>query len=119
VIFFSDDRGFTPMSELMNPDEIAGLLTEYFTEMVDIVFEHSGSSTSSWAMRSWHCGARRSRTPTMPTAHQCALDQIETLEKMNAKWAESGRKPLAIGIGINFGEVFAGHIGSIAGSSTR
>ena len=43
---------------------------------------------------------------------QCALDQISTLEKMNAKWKESGRQPLAIGIGINFGEVFAGNIGS-------
>ncbi|MBI2615830.1 MAG: FHA domain-containing protein, partial [Gemmatimonadetes bacterium] len=30
-IFFSDIRGFTPMSEKMNPDEIATLLTEYFT----------------------------------------------------------------------------------------
>jgi adenylate cyclase len=45
---------------------------------------------------------------------QCALDQIETLEKMNAKWKENGtgRPPVAIGIGINFGEVFAGNIGS-------
>jgi class 3 adenylate cyclase len=45
---------------------------------------------------------------------QCALDQIETLEKMNAKWKENGtgRPVVAIGIGINFGEVFAGNIGS-------
>ena len=42
VIFFSDIRGFTPLSETMGPDEIATLLTEYFTEMVEIVFEHSG-----------------------------------------------------------------------------
>src|SRR5438034_4100484 len=34
VIFFSDIRGFTPMSEDMSPDDIATLLTEYFTEMV-------------------------------------------------------------------------------------
>jgi len=43
VIFFSDIRGFTPMSEDMSPDDIATLLSEYFTEMVEIVFEHSGT----------------------------------------------------------------------------
>ncbi len=113
VIFFSDIRGFTPMSESMNPDEIAGLLTEYFTEMVDIVFEHSGTLDKFMGdaiMALW--GAPIAHADDADRAMQCALDQIETLEKMNAKWKESGRKPLAIGIGINFGEVFAGNIGS-------
>ena len=113
VVFFSDIRGFTPMSEAMNPDEIAGLLTEYFTEMVDIVFEHSGTLDKFMGdaiMALW--GAPIAHEDDADRAMQCAIDQIETLEKMNAKWAESGRQPLAIGIGINFGEVFAGNIGS-------
>lgn len=113
VIFFSDIRGFTPMSEAMNPDEIAGLLTDYFTEMVDIVFEHSGTLDKFMGdaiMALW--GAPISHADDADRAMQCALDQLDTLEKMNAKWKESGRQPLAIGIGINFGEVFAGNIGS-------
>jgi len=113
VVFFSDIRGFTPMSETMNPDEIAGLLTDYFTEMVDIVFEHSGTLDKFMGdaiMALW--GAPISHEDDADRAMQCAIDQIETLEKMNAKWKESGRQPLAIGIGINFGEVFAGNIGS-------
>jgi len=113
VVFFSDIRGFTPMSETMNPDEIAGLLTDYFTEMVDIVFEHSGTLDKFMGdaiMALW--GAPIGHADDADRAMQCALDQLDTLEKMNAKWAESGRKPLAIGIGINFGEVFAGNIGS-------
>ncbi|HJS42863.1 MAG TPA: adenylate/guanylate cyclase domain-containing protein [Gemmatimonadales bacterium] len=113
VVFFSDIRGFTPMSETMNPDEIAGLLTDYFTEMVDIVFEHSGTLDKFMGdaiMALW--GAPIAHEDDADRAMQCALDQIQTLEKMNAKWKESGRHPLAIGIGINFGEVFAGNIGS-------
>jgi adenylate cyclase len=115
VVFFSDIRGFTPMSEMMNPDEIAGLLTDYFTEMVDIVFEHSGTLDKFMGdaiMALW--GAPIAHEDDADRAMQCALDQIETLEKMNAKWKEkeSGRPPIAIGIGINFGEVFAGNIGS-------
>ncbi len=113
VVFFSDIRGFTPMSETMNPDEIAGLLTDYFTEMVDIVFEHSGTLDKFMGdaiMALW--GAPIAHEDDADRAMQCALDQIQTLEKMNVKWKESGRHPLAIGIGINFGEVFAGNIGS-------
>ena len=113
VVFFSDIRGFTPMSETMSPDAIAGLLTEYFTEMVDIVFEHSGTLDKFMGdaiMALW--GAPIAHEDDADRAMQCALDQLETLEKMNAKWKEAARAPVAIGIGINFGEVFAGNIGS-------
>ena len=113
VIFFSDIRGFTPMSENMNPDEVAKLLTEYFTEMVEIVFEHSGSLDKFMGdaiMALW--GAPIAHEDDADRAMQCALDQLNALEKMNAKWAEQGRPPIKIGIGINFGEVFAGNFGS-------
>jgi len=113
VIFFSDIRGFTPMSENMSPDDIATLLTEYFTEMVEIVFEHSGTLDKFMGdaiMALW--GAPIVHADDADRAMQCALDQLDILEKMNTKWKEQGRPPVAIGIGINFGEVFAGNIGS-------
>ncbi len=113
VIFFSDIRGFTPMSENMNPDEVAQLLTEYFTEMVEIVFEHSGSLDKFMGdaiMALW--GAPIAHEDDADRAMQCALDQLNALQKMNAKWKEKDRQEIKIGIGINFGEVFAGNFGS-------
>jgi adenylate cyclase len=113
VIFFSDIRGFTPLSETMGPDEIATLLTEYFTEMVEIVFEHSGTLDKFMGdaiMALW--GAPIAHADDADRAMRCALDQLEALKKLNRKWKEQGRPELGIGIGINFGEVFAGNIGS-------
>ncbi len=113
VIFFSDIRGFTPLSESMGPDEIATLLTEYFTEMVEIVFEHAGTLDKFMGdaiMALW--GAPIAHEDDADRAMKCAVDQLKALEKLNVKWKNEGRPELGIGIGINFGEVFAGNIGS-------
>src|SRR5262245_63985860 len=101
------------MSETMNPDEIAGILTDYFTEMVDIVFEHSGTLDKFMGdaiMALW--GAPIAHEDDADRAMQCALDKIETLEKLNVKGKESGRHHLELGIGMKCGEVSAGNIGA-------
>jgi adenylate cyclase len=113
VVFFSDIRGFTPMSETMSPDEIARLLTEYFTEMVDKVFEFGGTLDKFMGdaiMALW--GAPIVHEDDADRAVQCAVAQLKELEKLNAKWKQEGRTEVQIGIAINFGEVFAGNIGS-------
>jgi adenylate cyclase len=113
VVFFSDIRGFTPMSERMLPDEIAHLLTEYFTEMVEIVFKHGGTLDKFMGdaiMALW--GAPIAHEDDAERAMHAALEMQELLGRLNAKWETEGRERLEIGIGINFGEVFAGNIGS-------
>jgi adenylate cyclase len=113
TVLFSDIRGFTAMAESMGPDSIASLLTEYFTEMVDIVFEHGGTLDKFMGdaiMALW--GAPLSHEDDADRAMQCALDQLAALDKMNAKWKEQSRPTIGVGIGINYGEVFAGNIGS-------
>jgi adenylate cyclase len=113
VVFFSDIRGFTSISESMSPDEIASLLTEYFTEMVEVVFENSGTLDKFMGdaiMALW--GAPIAHGDDADRAMRAALEQQAVLDTLNAKWADQGRQQLQIGIGINFGEVFAGNIGS-------
>src|SRR5437667_2493421 len=43
---------------------------------------------------------------------RCAFAQLEAHERLNTKGKEQGRPELGIGVGNNFGEVFAGNIGS-------
>jgi adenylate cyclase len=113
VVLFSDIRGFTSLSERMSPDEIATLLTDYFTEMVEIVFEHGGTLDKFMGdamMALW--GAPLDRPDDADRAMRAAVAMQRKLARLNSEWSEQGRPALTIGIGINRGEVFAGNIGS-------
>jgi adenylate cyclase len=113
AVLFSDIRGFTPLSETMNPDAMARLLSEYFTVMVDCVFRHDGTLDKfigDAVMAQW--GAPIGSPDDADKAMRAALEMITDLEKLNAKWRSEGRPELHIGIGLNFGEAFAGNIGS-------
>ena len=77
------------------------------------MFEHGGTLDKFMGdaiMALW--GAPMAHEDDADRAMRCALDQLAALERLNNKWKEQGRSELGIGIGINFGEVFAGNIGS-------
>ena len=113
VIMFTDIRGFTSMSEKMAPDDVAQLLREYFTEMVDIVFRHGGTLDKfigDAIMALW--GAPLAAEDDADKAMAAAIEMQRSLVELNQHWEQGGKPPIHIGIGINFGEVFAGNIGS-------
>ncbi len=113
TILFSDIRGFTAMSEHMNPDAIAGLLSDYFTEMVDIVFANGGTLDKfigDAIMALW--GAPIPHADDPDRSVQAAIQMQRAIATLNAQWATEGRPQIGVGIGINYGETFAGNIGS-------
>ncbi|MEK0431791.1 MAG: hypothetical protein RL139_1595 [Gemmatimonadota bacterium] len=113
AVLFSDIRGFTSLSETMNPDAMARLLTEYFTEMVECVFRHGGTLDKfigDAVMAQW--GAPIGEPDDCDRAMQAALDMMRELDALNARWRAESRPTLEIGIGLNVGDVFAGNIGS-------
>jgi adenylate cyclase len=113
VVLFSDIRGFTALSETMNPDAMASLLTEYFTEMVECVFRHDGTLDKfigDAVMAQW--GAPLGNPDDADRAMVAAIEMIAELETLNDRWRAEGKPTLEIGIGLNTGEAFAGNIGS-------
>jgi adenylate cyclase len=113
AVLFSDIRGFTALSETMNPDAMATLLTEYFTEMVECVFRHGGmldKFIGDAVMAQW--GAPLGNPDDADRAMQAAIDMMTALDELNVRWRKEGRPTLEIGIGLNHGEAFAGNIGS-------
>ena len=113
AVLFSDIRGFTTLAARLTPDETARLLTEYFSEMADVVFRHGGTLDKfigDEVMAQW--GAPISEPDDADRALAAALDTIAALSRLNARWLSQGRPRLHVGIGINYGEAFAGYLGS-------
>ena len=107
VSAFSRKISGTPGSEM------ASLLTEYFTEMVECVFRHGGTLDKFMGdavMAQW--GAPLGMPDDADRAMSSALDMMAAMETLNRRWQSEGRPRLELGIGLNYGEAFAGNIGS-------
>jgi adenylate cyclase len=113
AVLFSDIRGFTSISEHMNPFQMAKLLSDYFTEMVECVFRHGGTLDKFMGdavMAQW--GAPLGEPDDVDRAMAAALDMMHALDQLNERWTAAERPTVQIGIGLTFGEAFAGNIGS-------
>jgi adenylate cyclase len=113
TVLFSDIRGFTAMAEAMTPDAIARMLSEYFTEMVEVIFEHGGTLDKfigDAIMALW--GAPMAHEDDPDRALRAAIAMQQSIEALNRRWKVAGRPEIGVGIGINHGEAFAGNIGS-------
>jgi adenylate cyclase len=112
-VLFSDMRGFTALSERGQPEALVTQLNEYFTRMVEIVFEHRGTLdkfVGDMVMALF--GAPLDDESHADHAVQTALAMAKGLEALNVKWAAEGRPTLGIGIGVNTGDMIAGTIGA-------
>ena len=113
TVLFSDIRGFTTFSEAGQPEQIVQQLNEYFTRMVDVVFAHRGTLdkfVGDAVMALF--GAPLDDPDHAEHAVQAARAMLRELEALNRGWSAEGRPTLAIGVGINTGEMVAGNIGS-------
>jgi adenylate cyclase len=115
AILMTDLRGFTTLTEGADSAQLVGQLNEYFTEMVDCIFKTNGTVdkfVGDAILAVW--GNIHSDGPASDAtlAVRTALRMIEELEKLNKDWIGRGRPVFKMGVGINFGEVIFGAIGS-------
>ncbi len=113
TIFFSDIRGFTPMSESLGPEEVVHILNEYFSAMASIIFKYEGTLDKFMgdAIMAIY-GAPIDMPDHAERAVFTAVEMNEKMKELQAKWKREGKKDVNIGIGINTGEVIMGNIGS-------
>jgi len=115
TLLFSDIRGFTSLSERLDPEVVIEMLNEYLDKMAEVVFRYGGTLDKfigDAVMAFWNAPVRVDDHPVR--AVEAALDMMEELGSLNERWAAmDAPAQLAIGIGINTGEAIVGNIGSL------
>jgi len=113
TILFSDIRGFTNMSEKMSPEDVVKTLNEYFSDMIDIVFEHNGTLDKIIGDELMIVyGAPISTKDDTERAVKTAVEMQERILDLNKTRKKQKKKPIQVGMGINRGVVVSGNIGS-------
>jgi adenylate cyclase len=113
AVLFSDLRGFTSYAETLEPEELVKQLNAYMRVMVDTIDRHEGivdKFIGDAIMAVF--GAPTSRADDADNAVECAQAMIRALEEHNRERASQGLPPLRHGIGVHFGPVVAGNIGT-------
>ena len=113
AIMFSDIRDFTAITEKMQPEELVGALNAHFTGMVDAIITRRGivdKYIGDCIMAFF--GAPTSSTDDAWQSVQAAFDMLDSLERFNVRQRASRKPTFRIGIGISYGEVTLGNIGS-------
>ena len=113
TVLFSDLRGFTAMSERMEPGEVVHMLNEYFEIMVDIVFEFEGTLDKFMGdgiMAVFGSPVHIDEGPLKAVG--AALKMKHALAEFNEMRRAEDLEEMSMGIGIDTGHLVAGYMGS-------
>lgn len=113
TVLFSDVRGFTTISEGLQPDELATLMNEYLGAMTEVVRENRGTLDKyigDAIMAFW--GAPVDDPAHAKHAVITAIEMQAALKNLNVSLQAKGWPELKIGVGLNTGTMTVGDMGS-------
>ena len=113
TIMMTDLRGFTAMSERLEPEQVVQMLNAYFEVMVEVVLKYSGTINEIIGDALLVIfGAPQDMPDRSQRAIACAIEMQNAMSQVNAENRIEGLSELAMGIGINETEAIVGNIGS-------
>jgi adenylate cyclase len=113
TVMFCDMRGFTQLSEKMEPTQLQALLNSVFSRLTHVVRTHRGTIDKYMGdciMAFWGAPVHTGAHATL--AVQAALAMVDALNDLNREHAAKGWPPVGVGIGLNTGTMFVGDMGS-------
>jgi adenylate cyclase len=113
TVLFSDVRGFTTISEGLDPQQLTQLMNDFLTPMTHVIHRHRGTIDKYMGdaiMSFW--GAPLSDEQHARHALLAALDMVAELDALQDKFKASGWPPIKVGVGLNSGEMTVGNMGS-------
>lgn len=113
TILFSDVRGFTTISEGLEPKELTQLMNEFLTPLSRVVYKHRGTIDKYMGdciMAFW--GAPLPDSQHARHAILAGIEMQQTLHSLQPYFKEHGWPEIHVGVGINTGRVSVGNMGS-------
>jgi len=113
TVLFSDVRGFTTISEGLDPKQLTLLMNEYLTPMTHVIHRFRGTIDKYMGdaiMAFW--GAPVADPDHARHALLAALGMIDELKALQAAFEAKGWPPINIGVGLNTGMMTVGNMGS-------
>ncbi len=112
-IIFSDLRGFTKLSESIEPEKVSYIMNNVLDVQVKAVNKYFGVTDKFIG----DAGMFHFNTIIpQPDHHDLALKAVKEIQKniaeLNKKFEEENIPKIAIGLGVNSGEVLAGNFGA-------
>ncbi|EAR08687.1 adenylate/guanylate cyclase domain-containing protein [Reinekea blandensis] len=116
VIFFSDIKGFSELSEQMESESLTALINTYLTEMSKIVMKHGGTIDKFIGDAIMVFFGDPETKGVKQDAEACVAMAIEMRKHMKVlrqRWRAQGiQQPLEIRMGINTGYCTVGNFGA-------
>lgn len=112
-ILFVDIRGFTAMSELMEPEEVVAALDIYLEVLTASVLKFDGTINKyigDEIVAIWN--APHHHADHHMRAVRCGLDMVACRDEINARLRAKELPAIKYGIGINSGDAIVGEMGS-------
>ena len=113
TVLFSDVRGFTTISEGMDPKQLTQLMNALLTPMTRVIHKNRGTIDKYMGdaiMSFW--GAPLKDKEHSRHALYAALEMMQELKIMQAEFKSRGWPQVNIGIGLNTGTMNVGNMGS-------
>lgn len=116
TVLFCDIRGFTTLSFTLPPEQLIAQLNTYLSAMVAVIIEAQGTIDKfigDAVMAEFGSPVSRGEKVDALNAIKAALGMRQALAELRERWQQQGLTLFFNGIGMNFGEVIAGNIGSL------
>lgn len=112
VMWFSDLRSYTRISDTTTPDQIIPLLNDYSGTVITAIHDHGGSVLK--LIGDGVLAIFNADDPAIACANAIAAERQlrQMLDELNARRQEEGKPTTDIYLGLHIGEVFYGNIGS-------
>jgi len=113
TIMMTDLRGFTALSERLEPERVVQMLNAYFEVMVDVVLKYNGTVNEIIGDALLVIfGSPQEMPDRARRAIACATDMQNAMAVVNEENLAKGLPELEMGIGLNESDVIVGNIGS-------